>query len=406
MYPAASQLPYTQGIYAPPVMPWSGWPVEWNTPNWGGALGMAEIASRVSIVFGCIDLNSSLLAAMPPYRLMGDEVVDPLPWMRNPEPQVYNSWSEAMKQVATSFWANGEAFIWATSRYADGTVRNWVVLNPLWVDIEMEGQTRSYEMGGVDITADCLHIRYTSWPGVPNGIGPLEALANNLWGVTTLEQYQASLAARGGIPWGVLTAPANLTQDKAAELRDNFVAARMNAMGAPAVLSGGVTLTPFTISPKEMALLELRQFDEQRICTLLGVPPLLMALPTGDTSMTYRNAEGIYDFHWRAYLKPRAAQIVDAISNWALPSTQSLEVNRDEYVRGTFTERATAYAALFALVDEQGRRAITIDEIRDAERLEAADPADNALDPPENAGQTPTPPQAPAPQTDQVATGG
>jgi len=216
MYPAASQLPYTQGIYAPPVMPWSGWPVEWNTPNWGGALGMAEIASRVSIVFGCIDLNSSLLAAMPPYRLMGDEVVDPLPWMRNPEPQVYNSWSEAMKQVATSFWANGEAFIWATSRYADGTVRNWVVLNPLWVDIEMEGQTRSYEMGGVDITADCLHIRYTSWPGVPNGIGPLEALANNLWGVTTLEQYQASLAARGGIPWGVLTAPANLTQDKAA----------------------------------------------------------------------------------------------------------------------------------------------------------------------------------------------
>jgi HK97 family phage portal protein len=376
-----------QPIMPPPVMPWSGWPIEWSTPNWGGATGVEDIISRVSIVFGCVDLNSSILSSMPPYRLQGEVVVDRLPWMRNPQPEVYTSWEEALKQLVMSYWGVGEAFCWATSRYADGTVRTWVVLDPSWVEVEMDGQTRGYWLGrageGIEVTGDILHLRYVSWPGYPHGISALEAMANNLWGVQAMEEYQANLAWRGGIPWGVLTAPANLTADKAAEMRDNFVAARMSAQGAPAVLSGGVSLTPMTINPKEMALLELRQWDEARIATLLGVPPSLMGIPTGE-SLVYRNIEAIYDFHWRAYLRPHAAKIAEGLSQWALPSTQSIELNRDEYVRGSLTERTTAYTGLFGLVDELGRRAITIDEIRAAERLVAYDDAD-ALDPEDNA---------------------
>ena len=111
--------------------------------------------------------------------------------------------------------------------------------------------------------------------------------------------------------------------------RYNFVKARMSAMGAPAVLSGGVTLQPMTFNPKDMALLELRQFSEARISTLLGVPPMLMALPSGQNTSdgAYPVAEGVYDFHWRAYLRPKAATIMEALSLWALPSTQSVEMD-------------------------------------------------------------------------------
>ena len=49
----------------------------------------------------------------------------------------------------------------------------------------------------------------------------------------------------------MLTAPGNLSQDQATTLRENFVAARMSARGAPAVLSGGATLTPVYINPKD-----------------------------------------------------------------------------------------------------------------------------------------------------------
>ena len=356
----------------PPMQAWSGWPVEWNTPNWGSAVGVTSVMERVSTVFGCIDLNGSILSTMPPYRMASRVVTDPLPWMSNPQPEIYTGWTEMMKQLITSFYG-GDAFLWCTSRYADGTVRNFVVLDPAWVHIEMLGQVRTYTMNEVDITADVLHLRYVSWPGIASGLGPLEALASNIFGVEMMERYEATLASRGGIPWAILTAPGNLSSTQATDLRDNFVAARLSAVGAPAVLSGGVTLSPLTLSPKDMALLELRQFDEARICQLLGVPPLLMGLPSGD-SVTYRNAEGIYDFHWRAYLRPKAATITEAISHWALPSTQSLELNRDDYVKPSFAERVNGYKTLFEIVDPiSGQRAMTIDEIREAERLAVLD---------------------------------
>jgi HK97 family phage portal protein len=360
MYPAGSVVPQA----------WSGWPVEWATPMWGSMVGLNEVLQRVSTVWTCLDLNSSVLASMPPYRTQGDTLIDPLPWMINPQPEVYTDWTEAMKQVVISYQL-GEAFLWATSRYADRTVKTWVMLNPSWVTIEMSGQLRRYSMMGVDITDDVLHIRYVSWPGDPHGHGALEAAASTLFGAAALERYAANLAVRGGIPWATLTAPGNLDEAQATTLRERFVLARMSAMGAPAVLSGGVKLDALTINPKDMALLELRQFAESRLAVLLGVPPTLVGLPTGDGSLTYRNAEGIYDYHWRSSLRTKAGALMGAISLWALVSTQRIEVNRDEYVRPAFNERTQGYATLFNIYDpETGERAMTIPEIRAAERLD------------------------------------
>ena len=131
----------------------------------------------------------------------------------------------------------GEAFLWATSRYATGptarpgSVRNWVMVNPDWVEIKMLGQLRRFYMQDVDVTEDMLHLRYTSVPGIARGVGPLEALTSNLFGAAALERYMAQLAVRGGVPWGVLTVPGNLQQGQAEQLRDNFVAARLSARG-------------------------------------------------------------------------------------------------------------------------------------------------------------------------------
>jgi HK97 family phage portal protein len=383
MYPADQPAVYAEPALPPPVMPWSGWPVEWSTPTWGsGAGGWASMVARISVVFGCIDLNSSLLSTMPPYRVVNQVVQASLPWMRNPQPEVYTGWIEAMKQVVAAYWGGGEAFLWCTSRYSDNSVRTWVMLNPEWVSTEMFGQTRRHYLGNVgqgpDITDDVLHLRYSSWPGVARGVGPLEALANNIVGVEAMERYQSQLASRGGIPWGVLTSPGNLTRDQAEEQRTAFVNARLSAMGAPAVLSGGVTLTPFNITPRDMALLELRQMDEARISTVLGVPPMLMGLPSGGDSMTYRNADSIYDFHWRAYLRPKAAYIGEAISQWALPGQQNIEFNRDEYTRPSLDQRAVIYNTLFNIFDPiTGERALTIDEIRAQERFVDEDAAED-----------------------------
>ena len=78
---------------------------------------------------------------------------------------------------------------------------------------------------------------------------------------------------------------------------------------------------------------------------LLGVPPLLLALPSGDQgSLVYRNAEGIYDFHWRGGLRPKAQHLMTALSQWLVPHGTGLEVNRDEYVKPGPLERAQTWA--------------------------------------------------------------
>jgi len=90
--------------------------------------------------------------------------------------------------------------------------------------------------------------------------------------------------------------------------------------------------------------------------------------------MTYSNVSSLFDYHWRATLRPIAAALSDAVSNWALPGRTGLEFNRDEYVRPGLGERAQAYTMMASIVDPvSGQPAITVDEIRALERLEPYD---------------------------------
>jgi len=379
-----SALPHDEHSYVmyPAVSPplqasrWDGWPVGWVPPwdNWSSGL-----AQRVSTVFACIDLNARTLATMPPYVTRDGQTLSPPTWLRNPEPEIYTGWVEFLKLCVASYQLRGEVFIWATAHFADGFPARFVVLNPDWVSVDFVDGRREYAIGGERLdTRDVLHVRYSTWPGDARGHGPLEAGARNLLSAEAMERYGANLATRGGVPWAVLKHPANLSATQAQTFRDRWVAGSQSRDGAPAVLSGGIDLEVLSLSPKDMALLDLRQFDEGRICALLGVPPFLVGLPSGGDSMTYSNVSSLFDFHWRATLRPIATALSDALSNWALPGRTGVEFNRDEYVRPGLGERAQAYSVLHNIVDPvSGARAITVDEIRAAERLEDSDNVDS-----------------------------
>jgi phage portal protein BeeE len=127
------------------------------------------------------------------------------------------------------------------------------------------------------------------------------------------------------------------------------------------------------MSPKDMTMFELSQFTEARIAELLGVPGPLVGLP-GAGSLVYSNITSLFDFHDRASLRPKAADVMAALSFWALPRGQSVELNRDEYTRPSFNERADAWVKLKAagIVDA--------DEVRAAERFAGDAPASDGLD--------------------------
>lgn len=267
----------------------------------------------------------------------------------------------------------GEAFVLPMARGADGYPFNFRVIPPPLMDVEMGGGGRVYKLGGLDVTGEVLHIRYKSTTDSARGVGPLEAGRARMVAAGVLARYATDLAEGGGIPKYVLQSEAKLTPEQAKNLLDQWWASRMANLGEPwkpAVLSGGVTAEPLQLNPQEMALHDLGQWNESRIAVLLGVPPFLLGLPSGGDSMTYSNVSSLFDYHDRASLRPKALHVMSALSAWALPRGQSVELNRDEYSRPALKERAEAYKTLVEI------GALSAEEVRAMERFTSTESAE------------------------------
>ena len=339
--------------------PWAGWPPDWNTPMWGPW----PLAALTDTAWSCIDLNARVLASMPPY------LVDAAPslsadWVTNPDPDVYTSWDEFAKSLFWDYQAAGEAFVICTARYATGWPARFHVMPPWAVTVDLVDGRRSYQIGGAQVPdGDLLHIRYSGSTISLHGIGPLEVGGPRLVAAQVLAQYGFQVAANGGVLSSILTHPDELSGDQAAALQQQWITARQANLGAPAVLSGGVTWESVQMNPEQMALVDLSRWNESRIAVLLGVPPVLVALPTGDP-MTYKNPAQLADWHWRAGLRPFASAVMGALSGWALPRGTTVELNRDAYVEAEPLERAQT-AQIY-----QAMGVLSVDEIRAAERFD------------------------------------
>ena len=346
---------------APQVQPWSGWPEEWPTPQWNGGVGLQ---ARVSTVFTCVDLNSSALASMTPVLSRQGAPVSPYEreWLQNPQPELYAHWGEFVQQVVVSLEMRGNAYLHVTARYADGLPRRFFVMDPDAVQCTLTDGVRTYRLndGSLLDPDDILHLRYLTVAGQALGLSPLEGARGNLVSAAALERYGAALATRGGIPWAVITDPVKQTGEQSQQLQDSWVRARQRADGAPAVLSGGLELKPLTLSPKDMALLDLRVFDEQRIAAAFGVSPFLVGLPQPE-GLTYANVTGLFDYHHRRKLRPLGSNLGSAMTAWALPFGESLALNASEYTQGSQAERVETFlpALVANAISNEEFRALT-----------------------------------------------
>jgi HK97 family phage portal protein len=346
--------------------PWSGWPAEWSTPSFNMT---SQFNTLIDVAWMCLDKNASVLSTMPVYRLRGGRMIDPVTWMSNPDPSIYTSWHEFAKQL---FWDYqlGEAFVLPMSLGADGFPLTFRVVPPWLVNAEIRAGRRVYNIGALDVTGEILHIRYKSTTDGARGVGPLESAGARMVTAGVLTQYVRETALTGGVPHYTLNTEMDLSREDVEDLQAQWLAARRRDLSAPPVLENGVKLeTHQSMSPRDMTMFELAQFTEARIAELLGVPAPLVGLPTGD-SLTYSNITSLFDFHDRASLKPKASMVMAALSWWVLPRGQAVELNRDEYTRPAFNERADAWVKLV----KEG--IVDADEVRAAERLPTRDDQD------------------------------
>jgi HK97 family phage portal protein len=328
------------------------------------------------VAFAALDLNASVLSAMPVYRTRGGKVLPPTSWMVNPDPDIYTDWSEFAKQLFWDFQALGEAFVLPMARGFDDYPYTLRAVPPPLVTSEMVGGRRRHKIGTMDVTDDILQIRYTSRTDTARGIGPLESGRTRMVHLAMLQRYAQEMAD-GAIPKYIIEVDQRLTAGQARELLDTWWESRLGSAGDPSkpgMLTGGAKAHPLQLTPEQMTLTEQTQLSEARVGVLLGVPPYLLGLPT-DQSDPYTNVSQVFDFHDRRCLKPMATRIMSALSGWALPRGQSVELNRDEYSRPSLLERAEAYTKLNAIPD-----VLSGPEIRVMERLVDADLPASATD--------------------------
>jgi HK97 family phage portal protein len=361
--------------WTPPMIrpaAWSGWPDGWNTPNWTGT----GLETLVDTAWMCLDYNAHVLSSMPPYLVNAKDYLQ-AGWLRNPDENFYTSWEEFAKQAFWDYQACGEAFILATNRYGTGLPSAFHVVPPWTVNAELgRDGLRNYRIGDQDVTADILHVRYQSTVSDAHGHGPLEAGSARLVAAEVLTRYAAGLATQGGIPSSIISLPVGVPKEQAELAKQQWIEQRALTPGQPAVLSGGITWQAVQLNPEQMALTDLANLNDARICALLKVPPALVGLSTGD-SLTYANVQMYYDLHWRVGLRPFAQSVMAALSQWALPRGTSVELNRDAYVEPEPLQRAQTAQILAGIVDPvTGQQALTVAEIRAAERLGNSTPDD------------------------------
>jgi HK97 family phage portal protein len=345
----------------PPIQAsaWSGWPAMWDTPSTNYGPWQFDL----DIVFAAIDLNSRIFADMPIALMHGNERLTPRPWVYNPAPGYYSHAGELWRQVWTAFQAVGEVFMLATNRYADGSVQNFIMLHPAFVQVDWIDGRRAFSINGHDATRDICHIRYASWPGDARGHGPLEHAGERIIAARTLMRYGADLARNGGVPWAVLKHKYRLGGVQAQKLKMQWIESARNRMGAPAILDEDMDLQVLQVPPKDMALSEQQKYAEARIAMLLGVPAYLVSLPSGADPMTYSNVNAIFDYHWRATLKPHGNYIMQALSEWLLPQGSNIVLDAESYIRPDPESRARYYQIMVTI------GAMDAAEVRAAERL-------------------------------------
>ena len=329
---------FTRSLPFPRPSGWDGWPADWGTPTWGAQSGLTRL---IDTAWACLDLNARVLASMPVYRLRSGRVAPPRTWMANPDPTIYTSWPEFAKQL---FWdyQMGEAFVLPMAHAADGKPLRMRVVPPWLMNVEMRGGQREYRLGSTDVTGEILHIRYHSNTADARGHGALEVAGARMTAIGMLQRYANKIAETGGTPMYWMEVDRRLNQSEAEDLLDRWAESRVRRAGEPALVSGGAKLSQAgSMSARDMTLLELQQFNAGQVAILLGVQPFQVGLPNPG-GMTYANATDLFDFHDRSTLRPNASAVMSALSWWALPSGQTVELNRDEYTRPGMKERAEA----------------------------------------------------------------
>ncbi|HEU0193313.1 MAG TPA: phage portal protein [Gaiellales bacterium] len=315
----------------------------------------------VGTVDRCLQLNAQQIATMPlRYRHSAATQGSVYQWVTDPDPAWYpNGITDAIFALVWSMYAHGDAFLWVTSRYESGYPRTWTILDPVTMHVQDDDGVRAYRSNQVWLNPGDV-VQITRNPnGALRGTSAVKAYWANVASAYEAELYAADVYQSTGVNRVALKSARRLTADQAAEVQAQWVQAVSKRLGAPAIIPPDLDfLQTLTISPKDLMLLESRDWDARQIAAAFGVPAILLNIAVSG-GLTYQNPVQLFELWWRSELMPCAVKIAEALSRW-LPRGNWVEFDPSQSIRPDLQTMVTTYSKLYA------DGAITIDEYRAA----------------------------------------
>ena len=162
----------------------------------------------------------------------------------------------------------------------------------------------SYNIDGIEYELPSEDVGHMALPNPENdvyGLSPLHVISKSVNLDMAMTDFAKTYFQNAGVPSGLLKIKRRLTsQAEATRKRSRWRSAfgGTRNMHQVAVLDDDAEYQQMASAPKDMALTELRDITESRICSVLGVPPILISANVGLQRSTFANyREARFSFH-------------------------------------------------------------------------------------------------------------
>ena len=174
--------------------------------------------------------------------------------------------------------------------------------------------------------SDIIHIRYNRDPSdIRLGRSPVMAVLREIATDNTASSTAYGLLANGAMP-SLIVGPDSKDQTVDISMDDARQVKRQlhedltgDGSGGIVVMTGAYKMDRVSLTPSELALDSVRRVPEERICSALGINPMVLGLGAGLERSTYNNFERAQQAAWEDGMVPLLRTIADAITADLLP---------------------------------------------------------------------------------------
>jgi HK97 family phage portal protein len=212
-------------------------------------------------------------------------------------PNDLQDWYTFIEKLVTYLNIAGNVYV-LKQRDGVGRVRDLYLLPPDRVSVAPRGDGRNdyvYEIDSKEYKIPYEDIGHLKLPNPEDdnfGLSPLHVISKIVNLDMSITDFNKAYFNNAGVPSGLLKLKKRLTsQEEANIIRNRWRSSfgGTNNLHSVAILDEDASYEQMASAPKDMAMTEVRNTTETRICAVLGVPPILISANVGLQRSTYSN---------------------------------------------------------------------------------------------------------------------